>query len=72
MENVDEIDPRSQLHQQTFEAFLYTHNYSPFLVHIVWQTANKFGKKCANLSLKLRVLIIGEIEQQFFYSPATY
>jgi hypothetical protein len=28
--------------------------------------ANKFGKKCANLSLKLGVLIVGEIEQQFF------
>jgi len=37
-----------------------------FLAHSVWQMANKFGKKCANLSLKLEVLIVGEIEQQIF------
>jgi len=31
-----------------------------------------FGKKSANLSLKFGVLIIGEIEQQIFYAPATF
>jgi len=36
---------------------------------LVWQMANKFGKKCANLSLKLEVLIVGEIEQQIFFVP---
>jgi hypothetical protein len=30
------------------------------------------GKKSANLSLKFGVLIIGEIEQQIFYAPATF
>jgi len=28
--------------------------------------SNKFGKKCANLSLKFRVLIVGEIKWRFF------
>ncbi len=32
----------------------------------VWQTMKKFGKNCTNLSLKFGVLIVDEIEQQFF------
>jgi len=35
-----------------------------FSAHSVWQTANKFGKECANLSLKFGVLIVVEIERQ--------
>jgi len=30
------------------------------------------GIKCANLSLKFGVLIVGEIEQQIFHEPATF
>jgi hypothetical protein len=32
----------------------------------VWQSENKFGKKCANLSLKFEVFIVCKIEQQNF------
>jgi len=32
----------------------------------VWRTENLFVEKCANLSLKFGVIIIGEIEQQNF------
>jgi hypothetical protein len=39
---------------------------SIFSAHIVWRMANKFGKKCANLSLKFGVLIVCEIERLFF------
>jgi len=28
---------------------------------------HKFGKKCTNLNLNFGVLIVGEIEQQFFH-----
>jgi len=41
--------------------FLHTQDERLFSAHGVWKTANKFGKKCANLSLKFGVLIIGEI-----------
>jgi len=36
------------------------------LANSIWQTKNKFGKKRTNFSLKLAVLIVGEIEQQIF------
>ncbi len=39
-------------------------------MHSVWQIANKFGKKFANLCLKFGVLIIGEIAWQFFLPNA--
>jgi len=45
----------------------HQHTRMAFLVHSFWQTANKFGEKCANFSQKFGVLIIGEIEWQFFY-----
>jgi len=32
----------------------------------VWQMANKFGKKCTNLSLKFGVLFVGEIDERIF------
>jgi hypothetical protein len=47
-------------------AFSQEQNENPFLAHSVWQTAIKLAKKCTNLSLKFGVLIVGEIEQQFF------
>jgi len=37
-------------------------NKNPFLVHSIWQIANKQGKKCAKFSSKFRVSIYGEIE----------
>jgi hypothetical protein len=37
-----------------------------FSVHFVWQMANKFVKKFANLSLKFGVLFVGEIGSNFF------
>jgi hypothetical protein len=39
----------------------------------LWRTANKFGKKCTNLSLKIGVLFVGEIDQRrIFRVPATF
>jgi hypothetical protein len=38
-----------------------------FGVRSVLQMTNKFGKKCANLSLIFAVLIAGEIERQFIW-----
>jgi len=40
-------------------------------VHKSGKQQTAFGKKCANLSLKL-VLIVGEIEQQIFCLPETF
>ncbi len=46
-------------------SFAQTARWEDILTHSVWQTANKFGKKCTNLSLKFRVLRIDGIERQF-------
>ncbi len=43
-----------------------------FLVLKLGKLQTLFGKKCANLSLKFRVLIIGEIEQQLFLSTGNF
>jgi len=40
------------------------------LAQSVWQTMKKFGKNCTNLNLKFGVLIVDEIEQQFFLPNA--
>jgi len=38
----------------------------------VWQMANKFGKKCNNLSFKIGVLFVGEIYQCILCALATF
>jgi len=42
------------------------------LAHSVWQTANKIGKKCTNLSLTFGALIVGEIKEQIFHATVTF
>jgi len=39
---------------------------------LFWQTANKFDKKCTNISLKFGVLFVGEIDLRIFCSPAIF
>jgi len=48
-------------------SFFVQTGWEAFSALSVWQTANNFGKKCVNLSLKFGVLIVGEIEGQFFH-----
>jgi len=60
-------DTWGQFHQHVRGAFRENWMRSFFSAHSVWRMENKFGKKCANLSLNFGVLVIGEIEQQFFF-----
>ncbi len=55
---VDSINIRAQL--------FCAHRMRGSFWHSICWTANKFGKKCTNLSLKFGVLIVGEIEWWFF------
>jgi len=53
-------------------AFSHKQDEKLFLANILgdWQTV--FGKNFTNLSLKFGVLIVGEMEQQMFHTPATF
>jgi len=61
-----------RFHQHTVAAFLRKENEKLYLVSKLGKLQTTFGKKCANLGLKFEVLIIVEIEQQFFCAPGTF
>jgi len=52
------FNSRGRFHQHALVAILRTQVERLFLAHNVWQTANKFGYKCSNLSSKFGVLMV--------------